>query len=98
MTTYVMRNGRLVDRNRAAPRSSASGAAYVISDEMAETRHMADGRTYTSKAKFRAATRAHGCIEVGNEIPKLLAPRKAPVLDRGRRRDAIGQAIAELQR
>ncbi len=39
----------------------------VITDEMPATRHMADGQIYTSKRKFREATRRAGCVEVGNE-------------------------------
>lgn len=72
-------------------------AAYVISDEMPETRHMANNRYYTSKAKFREATRAAGCVEVGNETATLLKPRKPVNLDRGKRRDAIRQAIHQLR-
>lgn len=97
MTTYVYRNGELVDKNLAAPREIKGQASYVISDEMAETRHMADNRMYTSKAKFRQTTRAHGCCEIGNEMNTLLKPRNPVVLDRGRRRDAIKQAIYEIR-
>ncbi len=68
----------------------------VISDEMAETRHMADGQLYTSKAKFRNATRAYGCVEIGNELEAATKPRKPTPLDRGARREAIRQAIRDL--
>lgn len=37
-----------------------------IPDEIAPTRHPIDGKYYTSKAKFRAVTRAHNCEEVGD--------------------------------
>lgn len=96
MTTYVMRDGKLVEREKAAP-LPGGGAFYVISDEMAPTRHMADGQHYTSKAKFRAATRAHSCVEIGNETATVLKPRKPVALDRGRRRDDIRQAIHQLK-
>lgn len=96
MTTYVFRDGKLVDKSTAAPREGNS-AAYVITDEMAPTKHMADGKEYTSKAKFRQATRAHGCVEVGNETSTLLKPRAPVVLDRRQRRDAIRQAIYQLR-
>ncbi|HEV7237263.1 MAG TPA: hypothetical protein VGN15_13830 [Ktedonobacteraceae bacterium] len=98
MTTYVYRNGKLVDKSRAAPKHAGSGASYVISDEMAPTRHMADGKFYTSKKKFRDATRAAGCVEVGNETATLLKPRAPITLDRGARREAIRHAIHQLQR
>lgn len=93
MATFVYRNGKIVDKRKAAPREGG----YVISDEMAATRHMADGKMYTSKAKFRQATRDAGCIEVGNETNTLLTPRKPIVLDRGARRDQIRQVIHDLR-
>jgi len=98
MTTYVMRNGELVEKSLAGPREGQKGSsAYVISDTMDPTRHMADGNTYDSKAKFREVTRNHGCVEVGNETKALLTPRKPIQLDRGQRRDAIRRAISQLR-
>lgn len=91
MTTYVYRNGKIVERSPY----EGPAAAYVISDEMAPTRHMADGKHYTSKKKFRDATRAAGCVEYGNE--NLLKPRKPVGLDRGQRRDDIRRAIHEIR-
>lgn len=96
-TVFVIRNGKLVDRDTAPPRNASSNAPNVISDHMDPTRHMADGRLYTSKSQFRAATRAAGCVEVGNETATLLKPRKPAQLDRGQRRDAIRQAIHQLR-
>lgn len=104
MARYVYRpehpaadeNG-MVDADIAGPRFSGGAATYVISDEMPPTRHMADMKTYTSKAKFREATRAHGCIEVGNEVKALTQPRKPIQLDRGQRRENIRQAIHMLR-
>ncbi len=87
----------LVDASIAGERGGRRSATYVISDEMSPTRHMADGKTYTSKAKFRQATRDHGCIEVGNETATMLKPRKPVQLDRGQRRDAIRRAIHDLR-
>jgi hypothetical protein len=97
VTVFVMRNGKLVDRARAAPLHSRREAVQVMGDEMDATRHMADNRMYTSKAKFRAATRAHGCIEVGNEMATLLKPRQPVRLSRDDRRQAIRNAIRELR-
>ena len=70
---------------------------YVISDEMEPTRHMADGKYFTSKHKFRENTKAHGCVEYGNEIPALTKPREPVKLDRGKRRDDIRRTIYELR-
>lgn len=98
MPTFVYRNGKLVDKNAAGPRNAKLGkAAFVISDEMSETRHMADGKMYTSKAKFRHATRAAGCVEVGNETSTLLKPRQQIQLDPGKRRDDIRRTIYDLR-
>lgn len=104
MARYVYRPGHpaaneygMVDINIAGPKQGGNGATYVISDEMAPTKHMADGKTYTSKAKFREATRAAGCIEVGNESATMLKPRKPVQLDRGQRAEAIKRAIHELR-
>jgi hypothetical protein len=98
MTTFVYRNGKLVDKRVAPPKEGKHGsAAFVISDEMAPTRHMADGKFYTSKVKFRQATRDHNCIEVGTETATLLKPRKPIELDRGARREAIQRTIYEMR-
>lgn len=98
MTTFVYRKGKLVDKNRAGPKNEKLGnASFVISDEMPETRHMADGKHYTSKAKFRQATRAAGCVEVGTETSTLLKPRQKIELDRGQRRDDIRKAFYEAR-
>jgi hypothetical protein len=70
---------------------------YVISDEMEPTRHMADGKYFTSKAKFRENTKAHGCIELGNEIPTLTKPRQRIALSREQRREDIKRTIYELR-
>ena len=78
MTTYVYHNGKVIDKAKAPAKYFAEKAAYVISDEMAPTLHMADGKRYSSKAKFRQATRDAGCVEVGND-PAILGRPRAPV-------------------
>lgn len=66
--TYVMRGGRLVDKRYAPPLiQSADPRLYVIGDVMDPVRHMATGRVHDSKARFRADTRAAGCVEAGND-------------------------------
>lgn len=95
MTTYVYRNGKVIDKRKAKYRD-VGGAAYVISDEMDSTRHMANGKRYTSKAKFRQATRDAGCIEVGNETTTMLKPRKGTMPTRPERREAIRKQLRYL--
>jgi hypothetical protein len=73
--------------------SARPSVVGVITDNIDAINH-ADGKRYTSKAKFRAATKAAGCIEIGNEkIPE----RKPIKLDRYQRREQIRQAIYELR-
>jgi len=73
---------------------SKSRAFYVISDTMEPAKHMGTGQILDSKAKFRQATRASGCIELGNEPIKARAPIP---LDRRARREAIKQSIYHLR-
>lgn len=69
----------------------------VISDIMDSTRHMANGKYYTSKSEYRKATRAAGCVEVGNETKYLTTPRAPVQLDRGQRREHLRKAIHDLK-
>lgn len=87
----------MVPIEMAGPKHAGDSACYVISDEMPATRHMADGRYYTSKKKFRDATREHGCVEVGNELATMTRPRSPIPLDRGKRREDIKRAIYNLR-
>lgn len=96
MTTYVFRNGELVEKHLAEPLVISGAAPNVISDIMPETRHMASGKFHTSKSQFRAETKAYGCIEVGSDA-SILRPRKPVVLDRGERREAIKKTIYDLR-
>lgn len=90
MPTYVFRDGKVVEKTAETYRD----APYVISDEMPSTRHMADNKFYTSKHKFREATKAAGCIEVGNSpIP----PHKRVPLSQAKRVEDIKRAIYDLK-
>lgn len=68
-----------------------------ISDTMEPTRHMVNGKFYTSKKKFRNETKAHGCIEVGNDYQKKASSRLPKPLDKRQRRDDIKRSIWELR-
>lgn len=92
MTTYVMRDGRLVEKHLAAP-LSADPRVHVIGDVMPAMRHPITGALMDSKSEFRKVTRAHGCIEVGNDT---FAPRK-PIKNSPVAPD-IGRAWDELSR
>lgn len=92
MTTYVLRDGRLVPKQTAAPASHV----HVISDTMAPTKHMATGRIHDSKTKFRADTKATGCEEVGND-PAGARPSRRLEPDTKDIVNDIKRAIAELR-
>ena len=87
----------MVDIEISGPKYVSNGAIQIIRDEMEPTRHMADGRMYTSKAKFREATRAAGCVEVGTETATLMKPRQRVELSREQRRNEIRRAISQLR-
>lgn len=87
---YVYRNGRLVPKAEAAPRECVA-AHHVISDTMPAMRHPITQQVMDSKSAFRGVTRAHGCVEVGNEVQ-----RDTRRVDLGDRRADIRRAIAEL--
>lgn len=92
MTTYVLRNGKFVEKASA----DWVDAPQVITDEIAATRHMADGKYYTSKRRFRQATKDAGCVEIGTEAP-LTKPRKPVELDRRQRREDIKRAMVQVR-
>lgn len=90
-------NMGFVDLTICGPKISAGAAPYVISDEMSATKHMANGKMYTSKAKFRQATKDAGCVEVGNELKTVTTPRVPVKLSREQRKDDIRRAISQLR-
>jgi len=93
MTVYVYRDGRLVDRDTASPRHSKP-VRGVISDEMPAMRHPITQKLMDSKSRFRAETRAHGCVEVGNDVQR--DTRRMEGFDSSSRKADIARAIQEL--
>jgi len=53
-----------------------------ISDGMNDTRHMADGKIYDSKSRFRKATKRAGCVEVGTNTEGLKRKKYIAATDR----------------
>lgn len=91
MTVYVYRAGRLVDRETAPPRHQGP-VRGVISDTMySPLRHPSTGKLMDSKSQFRAVTRAHGCVEVGNDTQRDTRRIDMPSL-----KGDISRAISEL--
>lgn len=89
--TYVLRNGKLVPKHLAAP--LASSGPYIQSDYMptGAMRHPITGKLMDSKSAFRAVTRAHGCVEVGNETQRDSRRIEMPNL-----KGDIARSISEL--
>ena len=86
-----------VRRETLIPPKSDLCCPTVISDEMPPTEHV-DGRSYTSKAAFRAVTRANGLTEVGTE--KTVRPKaraSSSKQQKEARRQAIRQAVARYR-
>lgn len=88
--TYVMRNGELVEKSQAAP-LGRSNAPQIISDYLPEMRHPITNELMDSKSRFRAITRAHGCVEVGND-----QQTDRRTIDLGDRKRDIARAIEQL--
>jgi hypothetical protein len=65
--TWVRRNGKMVLKHKAGPRSDR---VHVISDNLGdalEHHAYADGRRTDSKSQFRRWTREAGVVEKGND-------------------------------
>lgn len=90
MTRYVWHDGAWypVGDRRPQPRLA------IHSDHMDPLRHMATGEMFDSKSQFRAATRAAGCVELGNDAPVVT---QAWQDDRKSIRDDLNRAYSELQ-
>lgn len=71
---------------------SAFPTPMVIGDTMEPTEHL-DGKFYTSKSQYRAVTKAHGCVEIGND-PARHRPVKPPKPDRKAIKEAVQRAVA----
>lgn len=96
MTTYVLRNGVLVEKDRADPLPSSSRPQRHISDTQEPTWHPASGKYFSSKSRFRQHTRDMGCVEVGNSMPKI-PQRKWEMPSREKRVRDIQRAIHQLR-
>ena len=91
--TYVFRDGKLVPKAEAAP---LNAGPFVLRDHMDATWHPANGKRYDSKSEFRRATKAAGCIEVGDAplVGRVSAP---PKLDNRQRAEDIKRSIYQLK-
>lgn len=77
------------------PQRSSLPCPMVINDNMPIGHHPHDGKAYTSKSAWRAANRAGGYVEVGND-PSRLSPRQKPQADRGAIRASLERAKSRI--
>lgn len=83
-----------VERKPAAPVARADlPCPRVIGDGMEPTEHV-DGKFYDSKSAYRAVTRAHGMVEIGNDPARFRKPEK-PKPDRKAIKEAVMKAAAQ---
>lgn len=75
-TVLPINEARALDAEREENNRLASVSHGFIQDEMKPTKHPIDGKYYTSQAKFRAVTKAHGCEEIGTAYENGYDPSK----------------------
>ena len=87
-TTYVMRNGELVEKHKASDDINAP----MIMGDIAPYQSMIDGSMIQSRSRHREHLKANGCIEVGNESmeTKLTAPSSE------KRREVLAQQLGNM--
>ncbi len=93
-TTYVIRDGELVDKRQAAPLNAKAEAPMVRPDGMGPMRSMADGRVYDSRSAYYASVRAAGCDIAGDARAAFERRRD---FDPGRAAQDIKMAIEQLK-
>ncbi len=68
MGTFYYYNEDTKTFSTTAPeKKEKARSASIIQDSMEATWHPCTGKLMDSKSQFRKITKAHGCIEVGNE-------------------------------
>jgi len=93
-TTYVLREGRLVEKRLAAPLNTAGAAPMIRPDGMDPIRSQLDGRLYDSRSAYYASLRAGGAEIVGNDRAPF--ERRPPFAPQGVAQ-SVKQAIEQLE-
>ncbi len=91
---YVAVGNKWVPANEAAVEKECN--APMIQGALKPFISMIDGKEVTSRLAYRAELRAHGLVEVGNEIDHLMKPRTLTDVDPQHRRELIKAQINEL--
>lgn len=71
--SYVLRNGKLVEKSKAPPKSGA----FIMPDIAPFTTH--DGKEISSRSNLRAYEQANGVKQVGNDEATLHRALRAKV-------------------
>lgn len=95
----TLEDGRQVYRKQVTtePKRSSFPCPMLALDTMPETRSMATGEVYTSKAALRSEYKSLGMVEVGND-PARLRPRAKPKIDRAAIKSSLEKAEARFNR
>ena len=86
--TYVMRNGKMVEKPTAVRPAGPS----VIGD-IQDVRSVLDGKVYSSRRHYRDHVKDRGCEIVGNDFNNQPMTRETPAAPG--LRDDIARAIGE---
>ena len=73
--TYVLRDGELVEKSKAAPLPTQARSLFAMSD-IAEFRSPIDGSIISSRSQLRDHQRKHNVIQAGDD-PSLYRKPKA---------------------
>jgi len=78
MTTYVLRDGKLVDKSQAPP---LSGAFLLTHGVMPDLKPFVtqDGKEISSRSALRAYEQANGVKQIGNDYASLHRELRAKV-------------------
>jgi len=92
---YVMRDGELVLKTRAAPNPARSDlpCPAIRADGMDQTWNPATNKLYDSKSAYYADTKAAGCEIVGNDTSVI---KERPEYEPPNVEQSIADAIKEL--
>ena len=88
---YRYVDGKFIEASKIEP----SQKVHIISDDMPSLVNHADGNRYDSKSRFRRATRAAGCYEVGSDAKPDGVGRKREHIPEGVRH-SIEESINRL--
>jgi predicted heme/steroid binding protein len=82
-STYVYRDGELVEKRLAPPLVSSTRRSHLgfnfISDKLWDVQGQHDGRIYDSKSELRRSYREQGLAELGNDVSRETpSPARSP--------------------